>query len=129
MPEFQLHTAQSEGTVEIHFRVEATADEVIARLLEAVRRTDLSLLTVVGDELRVYPFEGRNETRLASEWYAELLWRGADTSDLGWHWEVFVRRAELFLHGPVGFVWGRQDADGFPERRSSGEGPAALMGR
>lgn len=92
----QAHALRNERITAIRFRTESTVDHVTARLLEAVRRTDLFLLTVTGDGNRVYPFEARNPTQSASSWCAELFWcEGA--SDMGSHLEVFRRRAELFL--------------------------------
>lgn len=100
MPEFLSHTAQDEGTITIRFGTPATADEVIARLLEAIRRTDLCLLSVFGDGDRFYPFEGRDPAR-ASSWRAELCWC-ANAANPGWHLQIFVRRAERFLDCPDG---------------------------
>ena len=84
----------------IRFQVDASVDHVTARLLESVRRTDLSLLTVTGDDHGVYPFGARNAIQAASSWRAELLWREGATDD--WHLEVFLRRADLFLDCPDG---------------------------
>jgi len=81
---------------------------VVARILDSVRQTDLSLLQVFGDGVRVYPFEGRNPSRSASSWRAELSWRSR-TLNSGWHLEAFLARAEFFLEVPggVGLELGR----------------------
>ena len=102
MPESLSHKIGDERITDVRFRTESTADQVIARLLEAVRRTDLFLLTVFGDGHRVYPFGRGNSARAASLWCAELFWR-AGASDMGWHFEVFLCRAEIFLDCPDGF--------------------------
>ena len=101
MTDSQLRGTQSEDIIAVRFRMEATADEVVARLLESVRRTDLSLVTVYGDGQRVYPFAARDATLAASSWRAELLW-GSAAIKPGWQLEVFLRRAETFLELPGG---------------------------
>lgn len=101
MTESRGHETSDPQIVAVRFRMKASADEVVARLLEAVRRTDLSLLHVVGDGSRVYPFGGRSPAQNASSWRAELLWRSASFRP-GWQLEVFLRRAELFLELPGG---------------------------
>ena len=68
MPESTHHEARGEQIIAFRFQTRASADYVVARLLEAVRGTDLSLLNVVGDGDRVYPSEGRNAARSASSW-------------------------------------------------------------
>ena len=90
-----------EQIIAVRFRIKASADEVVARLLEAVRGTDLSLLKVFGDGDRVYPFEGRNPARSlsASSWRAELFWH-SPTLMSGEGLEVFMKRAEIFLELP-----------------------------
>ncbi len=101
MLESQPRRAQSERFITIRFRMRSTSDAVVARLLEAVRRTDLSLVTVSGDGHRVYPFGPKSPARSASLWRAELLWR-VDLHKPGWHLELFLYRAELFLDCPDG---------------------------
>ena len=96
MPESRRHEDLGERIIAVRFQMKATADEVVARLLESVRQTDLLLLKVFGDGDRVYPFEGRNPARSASSWRAELFLR-CPTSKAGEHLEVFLARAELFL--------------------------------
>ena len=96
MPESRHHEARGEQFIAIRFRMKASADEVVARLLDSVRQTDLSLLTVFGDGDLVYPLEGRNPARSASSWCAELFWRSRALNS-GWHLEVFLKRAEFFL--------------------------------
>ena len=96
MPDSQSRAARSEPPIAIRFRMRSTSDAVVARLLEAVRRTDLCLVTVSGDGHRVYPFGGQCPARSASSWRAELVWRAA-AQNPGWHLEVFIHRAELFL--------------------------------
>ena len=75
MPESRYYEGGDEQIIAVRFRMQASADEVVARLLEAVRRTDLSLLGVRGDGVRDYPFDGRNPARTASWWRAELVRR------------------------------------------------------
>ncbi len=99
MPESRRHEDLGERIIAVRFQMKATADEVVARLLESVRQTDLLLLKVFGDGDRVYPFEGRNPARSASSWRAELFLR-SPTSKPGVHLEVFLVRAELFLELP-----------------------------
>ena len=96
MPESRYHEVRSEQFIAIRFRMKASADEVVARLLDSVRQTDLSLLTVFGDGDRVYPFEGRNPARSASSWRAELFWH-SPTLMSGWQLEIFLKRAKFFL--------------------------------
>ena len=96
MPESRHHEARGEQFIAIRFRMKASADEVVARLLDSVRQTDLSLLTVFGDGDRVYPFEGRNPARSASSWRAELFWH-SPTLMSGWILEIFLKRAKFFL--------------------------------
>ncbi len=90
-----------EQIIAVRFRIKASADEVVARILDSVRQTDLSLLKVFGDGDRVYPFEGRNPARSASLWRAELLWR-ARALNSRWHLDAFLARAEFFLEAPGG---------------------------
>ena len=92
MPEPRHHEARGDRLVAVCFRKETSVEEVVARLLEAVRRTDLFLLRVFGDGNRLYPFAGRNPARTASSWRADLSW-SSPAVDL----EVFLWRAELFL--------------------------------
>ena len=99
MPESGREEDPGEQIVAIRFRTNASADEVVARLLESVRRTDLSLFKVFGDGVRVYPFGARNPGWSASSWRAELLWCSPAIKP-GWHMEVFLKRAELFLELP-----------------------------
>ena len=96
MPESGHHEAHSAQIVAVRFRMTASVEEVVARLLEAVRRTDLFLLRVFGDGNRFYPFAGRNAARTASSWRAELSCSPAVSL------EVFMARAELFLELPGG---------------------------
>ena len=99
MPESRHHEARGEQFIAIRFRMKASADEVVARLLDSVRQTDLSLLTVFGDGDLVYPLEGRNPARSASSWRAELFWRSRALNS-GWRLVVFLKRAEIFLGLP-----------------------------
>lgn len=103
MPESRYHEARGEQIIAVRFRIKASAGEVVAHLLEAVRGTDLSLLKVFGDGDRVYPFEGRNPARSgsASSWRAELFWQ-SPTHRSGWILEIFLKRAEIFLEVPGG---------------------------
>lgn len=100
----------------VRFKREATADHVVARLLEAVRRTDLSLLSLDGDGICVYPFETHGPIQSATSWSADLLWRDG-ASDVGGHLEAFVSRANLLLDCRDG-VHVESTA---PRRRSSSE--------
>ncbi len=101
MPESRYHEARGEQIIAIRFRMRASADDVVIRLLEAARRTDLSLLKVLGDGDRAYPFDGRNPARSASSWRAEFCWR-SPVLNPGWQLEVFLSRAELWLELPGG---------------------------
>ena len=96
----ESHDQEARGAqiIVVRFRTKASADEVVARLLEVVRPTDVSLLKVFGDENHLYPFEGRNPHRTASSWRAEFYW-GASA-----RLQDFLGRAELSL-GCLGGVW------------------------
>ena len=107
MPEPRHHEARGVRLVAVCFRKETSVEEVVARLLEAIRPIDVSLLKVFGDENHLYPFEGRNPARTASSWRAELYW-GASA-----RLQDFLGRAELSL-GCLGGVWLETD-----ERRQS----------
>lgn len=98
MPDSRRHEAHSVQIIAVRFRMAASTDEVVARLLEAVRPIDVCLLRVFGDGNHVYPFEGRNPARTASSWRADLYW-GASAG-----LEDFLSRAELSLDCPGG-VW------------------------
>ena len=80
---------------------EASADEVVAHLLDSVRGTELALLKVFGDGDRVYPFESPDLawSLSASSWRAELFWH-SPTFMSGWRLEIFLKRAEIFLGLP-----------------------------
>jgi len=110
MPESGPHEAPSAEIIAVRFRMTAPAEEVVARLLEAIRPIDVSLLKVFGDGNPLYPFEGRNPARTASSWRAELYW-GASA-----RLEDFLSRAENCLDCPGGV---RLEAD---ERRQSPRG-------
>lgn len=99
LPEQRHHEARGVHTVAVRFRMKASTEEVVTRLVEAIRRTDLSLLKVFGDGNHLYPFAGWNPARTASSWRAELSWSSSIVN-----LEVFVARAELFLDLPGG-VW------------------------
>ena len=99
--ESRYHEAPGEQIIAVRFRMKASADEVVARILDAVRETDLSLLKVFGDGDRVYPSRGRNPVRSASSWRAELFWRSRAVNS-GAHLEVFLARVEFFLEAPGG---------------------------
>jgi len=107
MPESGPHEAPSAQIIAVRFRMTAPVEEVVARLLEAIRPIDVSLLKVFGDENHLYPFEGRNPARPGSSWRAELYW-GASA-----RLQDFLGRAELSL-GCLGGVWLETD-----ERRQS----------
>ena len=94
----ESHKQEAGGTqiIAVHFQMDASADKVVARLLEAVRPTDVSLLKVFADGDRVYPFEGRDPALSASSWRAELYWGARAGLDL----EDFLDRAERFLDCP-----------------------------
>ena len=95
------HEDPGEQIIAIRFRMKTSADEVVARLLQAVRGTDLSLLTIRGDGVRVYPFAGQNPARSASSWRAELCWQSRAIKP-GWQLEVLLARAGLLLDLPGG---------------------------
>jgi len=101
MSESRYEKVASEQIVAVRFRMKAQFDEVVVRLLEAALGTGFSLLKIMGDGERVYPFGGRNAARTASSWRAELSWH-APTLMSGWRLEVFMKRAELFLGLPGG---------------------------
>ena len=98
MPESGQHEPHSAQIIAVRFRMTASVEEVVARLLEAIRPIDVSLLKVFGDENHLYPFEGRNPARTASSWRAEFYW-GASV-----RLQDFLGRAELSL-GCLGGVW------------------------
>ena len=91
MPELRYQEAPSGEIFAIRFGMAGVVDDVVTRLLEAVRPIDVCLLKVFGDENHVYPFEGRNPVRTASSWRAEL-YCGAGT-----RLERLLSRAERFL--------------------------------
>ena len=126
MTEPRGYEARGEQIVGVRFRTRASADEVVARLLEAVRRTDLFLLNVVGDGDRVYPFEGRNPARSASSWRAELFWRSP--AKPAWQLEVFLRRAGLLLDLPDGVRLELRGGQRNPRRGGRGGRPARPFG-
>jgi len=103
MSESRYHKVRSEQIIAVRFRMTASADEVVAHLLEAVRGTNLSLLKVIGDGDRVYPFEGRDPARSlgASSWRAELFWYSPTLMSAG-GLELFLKRAKFFLEVPSG---------------------------
>ena len=100
MPESRYQKARGKQIIAVRFRMEASADEVVARIHDSVRETDLSLLRIFGDGDRVYPSKGRNPARSASSWCAEFLWQSR-TLNSGSHLEDFLARAEYFLKVPV----------------------------
>ena len=101
MPELRYPESRSEHVIVVGFLKKASSDEVVARILDSVRQTDLSLSKVFGDGDRVYPLEGRSPVRSASSWRAELFWRSRALNS-GWHLEAFLARAEFFLEVPGG---------------------------
>ncbi len=60
MPELRYHPTPGDQVIAVRFRMKAPADEVVARILDSVRRTEISLHKVFGDGHRVYPSECRN---------------------------------------------------------------------
>ena len=101
MPKLRHAEPRGEEIISVRFHMKDSTDEVVARLLQAVRRTELSLLKVFGDGDLVYPFRDRDPARRASSWRAELVWRSTIFNQ-GWHLEAFLMRAELFLDLPGG---------------------------
>ena len=101
MSESRYHKVRSEQVIAVRFRMKASADEVVAHLLEVVRGTNLSLLKVFGDGDRVYPFEGPDLawSESASSWRAELFWH-SHTLVSGGGLELFLKRAKIFLETP-----------------------------
>jgi len=93
---------KAEGPIiAVRFRMKASADEVVAHLLEAVRGTEFTLPKVFDDGDRVYPFEGRDLawSESASSWRAELFWH-SPTLMSGGGLEIFLKRAKYFLDLP-----------------------------
>ena len=125
MPEPRHHEARGVRLVAVCFRNETSVEEVVARLLEAVRRTDLFLLKVYGDGNRLYPFAGRNPAQTASSWRAELSWNSPPPSI----WRSSWRVPSSSWTWPAGFGWSREGFDGLCEKRSSGDALPALAGR
>ena len=101
MPESRYHEARSEQVVAVRFQKKASPDEVVARIRDSVRRTELSLLKVFGDGDRVYPPEGQNPVGSASSWRVELF-LPPRVLNSGRHLEVFLARAKFFLELPGG---------------------------
>ena len=99
MSEARHHKKHDEQIIAVRFRGKASSDEVVANLLDSIRGTDLTLLTVFGDGDRVYPFEARNPARSASSWRAELVWH-SPTLMLGGRLEAFLKRAAFLLELP-----------------------------
>lgn len=114
----------------IRFRVDATVDQVVARLLESVRRTEISVLTLEADGQTVYPLGSKSAPASASSWRADMLWTDAPL-DVALHLEVFLKRAELFLDPfPPGIhvVDATVPGQGQGERRRRGGGAYGLDG-
>ena len=101
MLELRHHEGRGVQLVAVCFRKETSVEEVVTRLLKAIRRTDLFLLKVFGDGNRLYPFAGRNPTRTASSWRVELFLRSGVLNS-GRHLERFLARAKFFLELPGG---------------------------
>ena len=101
MTETRYREARCEKVFAVRFKVTASSEEVVARLLEAARGTELTLLKVFGDGDRVYPLEGPDLawSESASSWRAELFWHSSSLMS-GWRLEVFLKRAEIFLETP-----------------------------
>lgn len=99
MHESHKHARRSGPLVAIHFRTNASSDEVVPQLFKAIRGTDLSLLAVFADGQRVHPSEVGEPARLASSWRAELFWH-SPTLMSGWRLEVFLTRVKTFLELP-----------------------------
>ena len=121
MSESHDHKASGEQIIAVRFRMKASSDEVVARILDSIRETDLSLLKVFGDGDRVYPFEGRNPARSASSWRAELFWR-SHALNSGWHLEAFLARAEFFLKVPGGVGLELGGGQGYPREEVQNPG-------
>jgi len=98
MSEPRYYEAGAARIIAVRFRMTASADEVVARLLKAVRPTDVSLLRVFGDGDRAYPFEGRDPARTAASWRAELYWGASAETDF----EDFLSSVESCLDCPGG---------------------------
>jgi len=97
MPESRYNPTPGDQVIAVLFQMKAPADEVVARILDSVRQTDLSLLTVFGDGDPVYP----SEVRSASSWRAELFWDAPTLKSAG-RLELFLKRAKFFLEVPSG---------------------------
>jgi hypothetical protein len=87
--------------IAVQFRMCAEADEVAGRLLRAVQWTDLSLVQLLCDGDRVYPFGGTNAAAMESSWRAEFLWTSS-APDAVWRLEVFLGLAKFLLGLPGG---------------------------
>ena len=99
MPESRHHQARSEQGIAVRFQKKASSDEVVARIRDSVRQTELSLLKVFRDGDCVYPEgrnPGRNPVRSTSSWRVELFLRSG-VLYAGSHLEVFLARAKFFL--------------------------------
>ena len=103
MPALLHGEPRGEEIIAVRFQMKESLEAVVDRLLEAVRRTDLSLHKVFGDGDLVYPVQGRDPSPSASSWRAELVWR-TPTLNQGWHLEAFLMRAELYLDLPGGVL-------------------------
>ena len=112
MSESRQNQDREERVIVVRVRHRASAEEVVAQLLEAARPTDISLLTVFGDGGRVYPFGGQDPRRTASSWRAKLLWH-QHSDDPGEQLEIFLGRAGLFLNLSDGV---RVESDGGDRR-------------
>ena len=99
MSESLYHKVSGVRTTAVRFQMNASANEVVARLLEAVRQTGLQLLKVFGDGNRVYPFDGQSPGQSASSWRAEFFWH-SPTLMSAWRLAAFLKRAENFLELP-----------------------------
>jgi len=79
----------------LRFELDSTADWVTAKLLEASRRTGLTLVSLSGDGIDAYPRDAWNADVVASAWRAKLSLAG--DADVDEAVSTFLARAETFL--------------------------------
>ena len=106
----------------IRFDLDSTAAWVTAQLLEATRRTGLSLVSLSGNGTEVYPRNAWNADVVAETWRAEL--RLADAVDAERAVSTFMVRADTFLAVPDGIHTEAPTSGYTPTRPSRRSGSA-----
>ena len=87
--------------IAVHFCMNAETEEVTARLLRAVQWTDLTLVQLLCDGERAYPFGRPRTATTESSWRAEFLW-ASSAPEAVWRLEIFTGAAQFLLGLPGG---------------------------